>query len=110
MRPAHWMLDDVVVPSWAATPKPPSFLRSLRDGITTGDATAVQVHDRRPRGALGGPRRAPPPAINVHTLGRAPLTGELLRYRITAWTRPRDAFLASVGGPGTCWPTRPRLR
>ena len=82
-RLVRWMLDDVVDRSWDATPKPPGFLSSFKD-VIAGDATVVQVHD-----SLAGRWKgtATPAAIKVHTLVRA-LTGELLRYRITAETRP----------------------
>lgn len=82
-RLVRWMLDSVVERSWREPPRPPGFLSPFKD-VIAGDATVVQVHRSLAHRWKGTGTAA---AIKVHTLVRA-LTGELLRYQITAETRP----------------------
>jgi hypothetical protein len=79
----RWMLDSLIGRSWAQ-PKPfTGFLKGFTD-VIAGDATVVQVHKSLKAKWKGTGSDA---AVKVHTLIRA-LTGELLRYKITAETRP----------------------
>jgi len=82
-RLVRWLLDSVVKRSWDSVPQLPGFLEGFTD-LIAGDATVVQVHKNLVDRWKGTATDA---AIKVHTLVR-PLTGELLRYRITEETRP----------------------
>ena len=82
-RLVRWMLDSVVQRAWSAPPPLLGFLAGFKD-VIAGDATVVQVHKSLASKWKG---TGSPAAIKVHTLVRA-LTGELLRYKITAETQP----------------------
>jgi len=82
-RLVRWMLDSVVQRAWNTPPPLVGFLAGFKD-VIAGDATVVQVHESLASKWKGTGSAA---AVKVHTLVRA-LTGELLRYKITAETRP----------------------
>ena len=79
----RWMLDSLIERSWAESKRLTGFLKGFTDVIAV-DATVVQVHKSLEAKWKGTGSDA---AVKVHTLIRA-LTGELLRYQITAETRP----------------------
>ena len=82
-RLVRWMLDSLVERSRSQPRRLTGFLAGFTDLIAV-DATVVQVHKSLAAKWKGTGSAA---AVKVHTLIRA-LTGELLRYQITAETRP----------------------
>ncbi len=82
-RLVRWMLDSLVERAWTRPEPLTGFLEGFTE-VIAGDASVVQVHKSLAWKWKGTGSAA---AVKVHTLIRA-LTGELLRYRVTAETRP----------------------
>jgi hypothetical protein len=79
-----WVLDRLVTLARGRTIEYRGILESFRDVVAV-DATVVKVHDDLARRWRGTRHNSRPAAIKVHTWVRV-LTGELLRYQITAET------------------------
>ncbi len=82
-RLVRWMLDSLVKRAWTQPERLTGFIEGFTE-VIAGDASVVQVHKSLAWKWKGTGSDA---AVKVHTLIRA-LTGELLRYSITAETRP----------------------
>ncbi len=78
----RWALDCMLERSVSAPPQLPGKLSRFRD-IMVLDASVVKVEDRLATLWKGTRRNSAKAAIKIHTMVRA-LTGELLRYRLTA--------------------------
>lgn len=76
------VLDTSVRDARARAPRPPGVLAGFRDVLAV-DATVVKVHDRLRHHWRGTRRNSAPAAIKLHTWVRA-LTGELVKYKLTA--------------------------
>jgi hypothetical protein len=78
----QWLLDGLVEKARRQPPRPPGVLGGFRDVIAV-DATVVKLHDALEATWRGTRRNSAKAALKVHAWVRA-LTGELLKYRITA--------------------------
>lgn len=77
-----WLLDRLQGQSREARPTYTGLLRGFVD-VVAADSTVVKVHDSLAKVWKGTRKSSAKAALKVHTLVRA-VTGELLRYRLTA--------------------------
>lgn len=78
----RWVLDQQLQEARSREVRPPGVLAGFRDVLSV-DATVAKVHDDLEGVWKGTRRNSAPAAIKVHTWVRA-MTGELVKFRLTA--------------------------